>query len=362
MMDSENTVYIIGAGASAEINMPTGAELLKAISKLLNIKFSHGSREPTSGDYQIYRILEDIAEKRREKFNDLRRKSCLVSSAIPLAISIDNYIDAHREDDIVRLCGKLAIVRSILDAERSGYEGKGNPLYLISEDSEKCYYRLNDTWYLSFFQLITENCTFEELEYRFKKITLIVFNYDRCVEQFLVHAIVAYYGVYLQQAATMLRNMKIFHPYGSVGVLDVLRDAADKDQIPVEFGAESFDNSTACRLSKQISTFTEGRENERIQMAMGNARRVVFLGFAFHELNMKLLKIFECPKHSCEVNCYATAYGLSENDRRVIAGHISKLYEGFGRDYVVAENVNFSNCKCMEFFREYWKSLGFTKK
>lgn len=36
---------------------------------------------------------------------------------MPQSISIDNFIDSHKGDKEIELCGKLAIVRAVLEAE-----------------------------------------------------------------------------------------------------------------------------------------------------------------------------------------------------------------------------------------------------
>jgi hypothetical protein len=46
-----------------------------------------------------------------------------------------------------------------------------------------------------------------------------VFNYDRCIEQYLFHALQDYYGVSPHEASAMMASLKIFRPYGKIGDL-----------------------------------------------------------------------------------------------------------------------------------------------
>jgi hypothetical protein len=109
----------------------------------------------------------------------------------------------------------LAIVRSILSAERNSL------LYFeqIGPKSKMDFNKLTDTWYISFFQLLTENCTKEDLEERFKQVKLIVFNYDRCIEHFIYYALQNYYRLSNIEASELMEYLEIYHPYGVVGTL-----------------------------------------------------------------------------------------------------------------------------------------------
>lgn len=168
------TVFIIGAGASKEANLPTGNELKKRIAKLLDIRFD--IRKRISGDGRIYVALENLIKTSNGKNGDVNsflHQAWHIRDALELAISIDNFIDNHRGNEKIATCGKLAIVRSILEAEK-------NSILFIDKNERNPgikYGSLENTWYLPFFQLLTENCQVSDLEKRFKSIGLIIFNY-----------------------------------------------------------------------------------------------------------------------------------------------------------------------------------------
>ena len=80
-------------------------------------------------------------------------------------------------------------------------------------------------------------------------------------------------------------------------------------------------------LTKRIKTYAEqfeqGDDLERIHREIHNAACVVFLGFAYHEANMALLK----PKNSLDQKTVlGTAYKMSTNDRDVVAGDILSMF------------------------------------
>ncbi len=321
---SIKTTFVIGAGASKEANLPTGYELKGKISRLLDIKFDFHQQK--SGDYIITGALRDhvkLPDGRNGDIDPFLHEARHINEALPLAISIDNFIDAHKENTKIELCGKLAIVRSILDAEKRSllYVNRDNINNTINFSS------LEKSWYISFFQLLTENCRADDLEERFKSIALIIFNYDRCIEHFLKHAIQNYYRITQTDAEALVSSIEIYHPYGSVGNLPWI----DREN-SMEYGAEP-NGSQLLELSGQIKTFTEGSDPNSseilaIREHMASAKRVVFIGFAFHKLNMELITPDNLKGiNTSDIRSYSTTFGISESDKNVINEQINNLYQ-----------------------------------
>jgi hypothetical protein len=311
-MFRENTVFIVGAGASKEAGLPTGAELKTRISDLIDIKFDGFNQ--ISGDRTITECLREHVrqpDRPRGDINPYLHAAWQICAALPQAISIDNYIDARR-DEKIELCGKLGIVKSILDAER-------NSLLFVDPVRDRPnvdYESLRATWYTSFMQLLTEGVTIDEVEHIFRNISIITFNYDRCIEHFLFHALRTYFGIDEARCIALLQSLRVFHPYGAVGTLpwQVGGDG-------VGFGAN---RSDLLNLAGQIRTFTECLEDAPEVDAMRNrvkeAEVVVFLGFAFHRLNMELITP-RAPTKATRI--YATAKGISKSDCDVVQGQIA---------------------------------------
>ena len=344
---SQNSVYIIGAGASKEANLPTGHELKIIISNLLNMKFNSGRLE--RGDHLIVEALRSHvlnSNEEREGINPYIQEAHHINGALPLAISIDNFIDSQRGNIKLALCGKLAIVRSILKAE------KDSTMYFekYSSNPEINFSSLDKTWYLSFFQLLTENCELSEIEERFKSVTLIVFNYDRCIEHFIFNALKKYYHVTDVDAANLVKYIKIYHPYGSVGSLPW-----QDEKTKIEFGAEVNANELLS-LTNKIKTFTEGTDPNAsdiisIKKHVCIATKLVFIGFAYHKLNMDLIAPKKCEGPGA-MSCYATAYGISKSDTNIINQQLSNLHKNHISVYL-------SNSKCSDFFSEFKRGLSF---
>lgn len=344
---SIETVFVIGAGASQEVKLPTGYELKSKISKLLDIRFDH---QQVSGDYIITESLRELVKDPSGRSGDINpylREAWHIRDALPLAISIDNFIDNQRENEKIALVGKLAIARSILDAE-----SKSQLFYdRFGRNPGINFKMLNETWYLSFFKLVSENCNISDLATRFQSIYLIIFNYDRCVEHFMFHALKEYYKISDSDAANILKSLTIYHPYGSVGQLPWCSNGN-----PIEFGAEPV-ASQLLELANKIRTFTEGTNpNESdimlLKQNVFKAKKLVFLGFAFHKLNMELLTPEPNVPPANQPRCYASTFGISDGDKKVIKGQVSRLYQS---------NIDLetANMKCKDFFPEFWRSLSF---
>src|SRR4051794_31475196 len=121
----------------------------------------------------------------------------------------------------------------------------------------------------------------------FDNLSIISFNYDRCTEYFLFHAVKAVFSVGDAEAAEAMQSLQILHPYGTVGLLPELSDAAGG----VPFGQQTSDCSA---LRSSIHTYTE-QISDRTQQALvhhviRDCGRLIFMGFAFHQQNMKLLR------------------------------------------------------------------------
>lgn len=344
---AKNTIYVIGAGASYELDLPVGNKLKEDISQILYMKFQHGSF--IDGNSDLYQALRHHTGNDNNETNLYLTECRHISDNMPLAISIDNFIDSERGNDKLALCGKMAIVDAILAAE------KKSKLYFdrYSSETKINFPSLENTWYLSFFRTLTENCRVEDLSKRFSTITLVIFNYDRCIEHFLINALMGYYRLPENEAAEIVSNLIIIHPYGTVGSLP-WQDQTSSTRMEYGGNIQAFQ---LVEYSQRIRTFTEGAHSEQMNQLrnnMNDTERLVFLGFAFHRLNMELLMGDNNAryKNTTAIDCFATAYETSKNDQDSICASINHLYEN-------EININIQNTTCAQLFRDNSRSLGY---
>ena len=352
-MFKSKTLFVIGAGASCEVGLPTGEQLKSHIASLLNFKFGKFA-SIEGGDVDIFRALQEFSQgKDRNTLNILIEKSRNISQIVPLvAISIDNYLDAHQGDSLLEICGKLGIVRSILNAESKSKLSKiphGNGDYRISD--------IANSWYIKFFQMLTESVSRNLIDNIFDNISIITFNYDRCIERVIPQLLRDYYKIDQMEADRIFSKLEIIHPYGCIGCLP----CANK-HVGVEFGA---DRADLIKSAYGIKTFTEGLDDisiiNRIKSLTERADTIVFLGFAFHPMNMGMLAT---ENSSYPKRIFATTYGLSDADGKAIEHDIFRtIYPKASRklnDRLAI--IEIINMKCFDFFNSYFRSISADRK
>jgi len=367
-MANKKTLFIVGAGASTEANLPDGYKLKQEIADLLNIRFNGYTQE--SGDYDVCEAIRiHCREKGENAINPYFHAARHICEAMPQAISIDNFIDTHSNNNKIELCGKLAIVRAILEAEKQS---------LLYFDTSNTHNRLNfqaleETWYTNFTKLLTENCRKENLSDRLKSIAFVVFNYDRCLEHFIYNSLQNYYGIKSEEASPLVNQIEIYHPYGVVGYLpwqlDHLKDPSVIFSAPLDvidgtfrkdysvlFGTQ-LNADRLLKVSKQIKTFTESIDKESsnilaMRSCVANADNIIFLGFAYHRLNMKLLMAGADDINQSKVyHCFGTAMGISDADCEGIRSELTGFYK--------SSNLSIHNdLTCYQLFKEHWRSIS----
>jgi len=328
------TVFVIGAGAGFDVGMPLGDKLSQIIGEKLRITFE--GNQQTSGDSLIMEATRQHAKANGQNANVYRRAAFGVAGGIAYSRSIDSYLHAHKDDKPLQVCGKLAIARTILEHE------KGSALVAQKGHEFRDATKVNGSWLGAFMYGLQEGIVVSEnLGDIFKHLTIVNFNYDRCIEHFLFNAMQAWSGKDEREVAERMKGLRIYHPYGSVG--DLPWQSGDG----IEFGAEA-DEFGLLKSSSRIRTFNEEVEDAtklgEIRDAMCAASRVIFLGFHFHSQNMELIK----PQSHAgnEGEAYATALNRSSADVKLITGQIVKLRR------LTACNMN-SKWDCDGLFREF---------
>ena len=347
---SQKTVFVIGAGASKEVNLPIGSELKKSIRDILTFTGENIRGEPGTGD-QI--IVNAFRQARSRDCQSLFEASAEICRAMPQSLSIDHFLYARSDNESITFCGKLAIVRTILQAEAESY--------LSGENID--FDRIENTWFNSFFQQLTENCKPKDLEDRMKSIALIIFNYDRCIEHYLYHALQNYYSLGPEKTITLLQDLNIFHPYGVVGSLPW-----QTSNNSIQYGGTPTSEQLIA-LSQQIKTFTEGTDKSSssiisLRSYIKSSCRLVFLGFAFHPLNMEILSPTSSSKSPITRErkyIYATCKDISLNDQEHIINDLKERLR-INKNNENLITIEIQDYKCAELFKSYKRGLSFVTK
>lgn len=346
MFDSK-TLFVVGAGASKEAGLPTGNELKASIASKIDIQFESGYKL-IHGEPEIVDALREHVKDANGGQGDINpylHAGWHIRDAMPQANSIDNFIDAHQGNELIETCGKLAIVRSILEAEK-----RSKLSFDPHEANAKPNFQSFDgTWYNKFVQILVEGCRKDNINKIFDNVSFVIFNYDRCIEYFFYYALQNYYGITSEESSEVMKGLKIFHPYGTVGCFPW-----EENGVETDFGRSVRGNLLLSRAG-QIKTFTEQVDDHeslnQIHKAVIEADKIVFLGFAYHQQNMELIT----PQKKGKPNLVlGTGKGVSNSECDVVRRSIANL-TGLGNSsskIVIGQNLS-----CNEFFDEYWRIL-----
>lgn len=327
MADFDRTTIVVGAGASFDFGFPTGDGLISTISEFAGVIVQDrtgGGRIITGNDVfpEVVRTcgLKLFGVEATDS-NKAQRCAARIQRGLWLAASIDSYLNEQQDSDIEKM-GKFLISSSILYHEHVAFEPENrdgrpkhrNLLYLALSSSHSDFSGLRGTWLVPFFRALRGQGDSKKFEERLEKLTLIIFNYDRAVEFFLINAIRTYENVDLEEAKRLLGLIEIIHPYGTIGDLPELSDEGKG----IPYGEnDDYEFRRHFKAETTIQTFGEANAGEQMkeaQAAILASKNLVFLGFGFLQQNMNYLgaltDLTVAPNKLRKV--FATTYGLSE--------------------------------------------------
>lgn len=350
-------VIVVGAGASKEFGLPTGAELTNKIAQISDIRFDHFGSSLDSGDYRIVETLWKIptanGEPRRD-INPFLHAAWKIRDNMPLAPSIDNFMDTHQDDAEVVLFGKIAIALAIQNAE------KDSNLFVLPNDGQASlnFAAAKETWIAKLFQILVAQRKFDDFLAALQNITFVSFNYDRCIHQFLFFASRQYFSLSPDDVNRLMAAINIVYPYGTVGEFTFGNPMGNQ----TNFGSVNY-HETLLKAADGIKTFTERSDTDqidKIREAFEQAEVVMFLGFGFLPLNMELLvgdDTFEVEK------VIATGKGLSQASLQQVSSELGGTFLdtgdflGLSSDETVADRVSIMDVTCGELFYEFQRFL-----
>jgi hypothetical protein len=354
-MFNRKTLFIVGAGAGFDIEMPVGRALAETIASRTKVGLDHHRlvRAKTNDlDFAL-----SFFEQNDQKTNEYLIAFNLIHDGVLLASSIDDFLNIHENAPEVVTVGKVAIVRSILHAERQCKLFVDRSNFYNKLDIAK----IRDAWFVKFMQVLAPGRKVPEVAKVLDDVSFITFNYDRCLEVFLRNALQRMYGIQPMQAAEIVSKANIIHPYGSVGTLE-----------SVPFGGNDGGRMDYRNLSKTIKTYTERIEEAEVlhnmQTTIREAQCIVFLGFAYHKQNMALLQPpYEQDRRQIK-QVYGTAFGMSDSDVDEVVNELSSFFpsgerevvgKGIGRVVDSGKNIRIENkLTCTQLFDYYAKSLA----
>ncbi len=302
-MITQQTVFILGAGASAPYGYPTGAGLKKLIC------------------YESEELLDQLIPIADDSFESMWQKDQTDAIKIhtPKFIEkfsqapgdfIDRFLETNAKVPFIPETGRTLIALSILDAEKKSK-------FLSDEDGKD----IALDWYKELFLLMDENLRGPDayLEFKKNKVNFITFNYDRSLEYFLYNSLKETYGsIDLRKHKPLdLIPFKFIHVYGKI------------DNFPWEDPA-GFEYRTEYRVRDILSVannikLIHERDDEflnEIKELVREAKNIFFLGFGYDEDNMNALGWPE--NFNEDKRIFGTAFNLSESRITEIKAMIQK--------------------------------------
>lgn len=330
------TLFVVGAGASADLNFPVGVELRDQISDILDLRFLGIEFEGSDTEFASY--LSRWCFENNIDHHRFWEAATAVSRSLPLSASIDSYLDSHLTNPLRSACAKLAIARLISVAENKSALACDN-----NRDAAKFDFRpLCSTWYQRLWSVLQTGVTPNDPQRAFTNLKLITFNYDRNIERFLHLAYSHFLDVPLEIALSEVESLGIIHIYGSLGRLEANPDNCRSYR----------SNGYITDLSEGasgISTYTEEVKSKvvhQVHELVWQSQRIIFLGFSFGAANMNLLSQATMGQE-IQRSIYATTYGMSDE---AIENVRNQLDAAFSRGFQMA---NLRRDKAAELFDRY---------
>lgn len=153
------------------------------------------------------------------------------------------------------------------------------------EDVDRLFPPHNSGWYQYLFNSLlgTSGSPFAN-----NALTIVTYNYDRSLEAYLCNALISRFDMTPEVAFAELQNIPIIHVHGKLGAFP---------EVPYQ---STDDVNTIYSVSKSINIIHEiqdtdadfcSAEFEMANAAITKASRVVFLGFGFHQDNVRRLNV-----------------------------------------------------------------------
>lgn len=328
-MFAPGTVIVLGAGASLEANFPLGSGLIDQIRANLE----NTLRRSDEFSHDIMLLMQALNGFSRPIISE-------ILLGLKHANSIDSYLFSRSDSpDIVRI-GKICIAHALLNAEKNSY-----CYYDFRDEKMADENKMHHTHYETLFRIAKDGIDKSSIDKLFCEFTVINFNYDRSLKHYLMKATKEAFGISSADSANCVKRLKILQPYGGLGLLPW------EGGPNTPYGTMNLDIGS---VSNNIYTFSEDHSkildlHDEVKTVIGNAKKLILLGFGFHKQNMELLR----PKSPGMVDCtniYSTSVGISHTDKTAIKNVFStwQTASKIGRD----AELLFNDIGCVQLFAE----------
>ena len=370
-MIEEQTVLVLGAGASRDLGFPTGERLWKDIYNFVRKRSMGFTMGDKRGSLEIdnAQLLANLLKEavglglanEQDETNEGFVKKFAEELYNAQPESIDQFLSDRPEYSLI---GRICIVFCI-----SRYEDKNSKNFIPTIPERSFDYVFPDFgWYEYLWHKMTENVNSIE-EFKKNRITVITFNYDRSLEFYLFRALQSKFGKHDAEIADVFAEIEIKHVYGRLApfyweqnYLNLNSGLSEEDlamacndfspwepsvlfRIWGDVGTHGMDkrdfDSNRSVLTEQarseiVNRFIDAANDIKIYSEvigahksdeylkdLNTAKRIYFLGFGYHEQNLLALGLKD--KVLLEsVAIFGTAYNMSDGEMETKRKRISQ--------------------------------------
>lgn len=284
-MNKEKLALVLGAGASMPYGFPSGRQLLMRVCK--DLRTGSPIRQALASLSFDAATVENFANALDNSMQQ----------------SIDAFIQCRPEFMDV---GKAAIAAGLIPYEHVERLGRKDQA----------------TWYEYLYSTLV---TPRPEDFPARPLTIITFNYDRSLEQFLIASLANTYGLHPVKAAELLKQkISILHMYGQLGELPFPKSPAAR-----KYDGNDLSWEAVKLAASQIFVLHErnaAKQGELAEQRLEWAKVICFLGFAFHPENVRRLGTDRIHNDKA---IYASGFELLEGQRRHIRTQLLGSFKTF---------------------------------
>lgn len=239
-MTKTPTVLVLGAGSSKHLHYPLGRELVNTILQ-----------DKSTNKYLTNHVHPDIITSFYKK---------LSRSDPPSIDSLLGLYGGYKE------IGKFLIAKALKSIE----------------DVDKLFPPHDPGWYRQLFEYAFDS----DNGFRDSNIKIVTFNYDRSLEAYIYWRLVDGFDMHPPVAREMMTHLPIEHVHGILGAFPEVEYGPVKNLDTLWSIAESI------QVISEIEDVSFGfcsQSFEKANTYIKEAERVFFMGFGFHEDNMRRL-------------------------------------------------------------------------
>ncbi|MBK9098079.1 MAG: hypothetical protein IPM14_08185 [bacterium] len=316
-MITNNTVFILGAGASVPYGYPTAIELRKFIIKEFRRRYTDRLRGNNKSNEDDIRT-------------EIAKYSYLIESFKQSSTkSFDLFLSRNKEKYYEQ--GKFILAWCILYFEL---------MSKFNEDIE----RQESDWYTLIYNYITDDMIKStDLEkFRDNKLNVITFNYDRSFEEFLWRSLFFSFSGDREDVTKISEWIKVFHAYGKI--YDLQWEQTEKGE---KYQTNKIlDLADKAKENIQIIYDERNPRLEEIKKIIIEAERIFFLGFGYSKENIEAIGLVNImTKHQ---SVFGTALNFTDRERIKVKSLLMKLNPGLPDHHIHIENLD-----CVGILREY---------